>query len=258
MQKAENILHNSIEVGAVRIKRVEIEINSQCNRRCSYCPNSLIAWDKPSYMSFQLFEKIVGELVEMKFNGRLSYHFYNEPLLHPNIEEFVMYVARKLPRVENVLYTNGDFLTDFKYKQLINAGLSHFVITKHGSNAVKKCEKMTILTPADLELTNRGGSLFALNQPMQKSCYVPTERLLVGHDGAVMLCYEDAKREVILGNISNSTIKDIWFSQKYTKIREQLAAGLRNELSPCNQCNNLAHIAPNYVSKINIAEENKQ
>ncbi|MGD9153426.1 MAG: radical SAM protein [Gammaproteobacteria bacterium] len=113
--------------------RVEIEINTNCNRCCVYCPNAKHRQQEPKYMEMWLFKKIIDELGTLKFNGRLSYHFYNEPLLHPNIEEFVSYTEKIMPNIDQVLYTNGDFLTDMKYKLLIAAGINHFAVTDHGN-----------------------------------------------------------------------------------------------------------------------------
>lgn len=172
--------------------------------------------------------------------------------MHPNIDDFVSYAHCKLPDIENVLYTNGDFLTESKHASLVQAGILHFVVTKHGNNNVRNCENMTLLTPDKLTITNRGGYLFDIGEPMRSPCYAPTDRLVIGYNGDIILCYEDAKKEVVFGNINDSTIKDIWLSEKYIKARAELKDGMRYKFSPCSKCNNLAHSEPNYVSKICI------
>ena len=56
---------------AFMFKAVELEINSLCNRTCSYCPNATSKRPKGN-MSRDLFEKIIGELASMDFDGRVS------------------------------------------------------------------------------------------------------------------------------------------------------------------------------------------
>src|ERR1700730_14562092 len=56
-------------------RAVELEVNSMCNRKCSYCPN--VSDKRPlDYMEESLFEKVIQELAAIDFDGRISYHFY--------------------------------------------------------------------------------------------------------------------------------------------------------------------------------------
>ena len=70
------------------LKIVEIEINSQCNRKCKYCPNSISERKHKGDMNFSLFLTIMKQLKEIKFEGRISFHFYGEPFLSKNLNSF--------------------------------------------------------------------------------------------------------------------------------------------------------------------------
>src|ERR1044071_277954 len=109
---------------------VELEVNSMCNRKCSYCPN---VTDKrpPGYMKDDLFRKIIDELGEMDFTGRISYHFYGEPLLDKRLPGFVKYTRDKAPHSSSEIYSNGDFLTLDVFRKYVDAGLDNFLITQH-------------------------------------------------------------------------------------------------------------------------------
>src|SRR5579884_3424923 len=114
------------------IVAVEIEINSRCNRKCSYCPVSILPAPKaPKMMSEQVISRILEELARLPFEGRLSYHFYNEPLIRRDLEQIIKRFAERLPNAYQVLYTNGQLLTQKRYESLIQAGIHLIKITSH-------------------------------------------------------------------------------------------------------------------------------
>src|SRR5262245_34621016 len=102
---------------------VEIEVNSRCNRSCSYCPVSLKVNNKiKPFMDREVFERVISQLQALDYDGRVSYHFYGEPLLRKDLEELISYTHLALPKAHLVLFSNGDFLTDARYESLIRSG----------------------------------------------------------------------------------------------------------------------------------------
>ena len=49
------------------------------------------------------------------------------------------------------------------------------------------------------------------------------------------MCPHDWGKKIILGNLNNEKIIDIWFKKKSINIRKMLNKGNRN-FSPCNVC----------------------
>ena len=224
---------------------VEVEVNSRCNRKCSYCPVSILPVpDVPRLMSEEVFQRLLSELSRIKFSGRMSYHFYNEPLLRTDLEELIERCSNRLPEAHQVLYTNGDLLTDDRYLRLEKAGIAHFIVTSHDSLSYPSRPKQTILFPSDLKLTDRGGIMFKLSDPLTLACYAPSEMLIVTVTGDVVLCYEDAKRTQVMGNIVSSPLEEIWFSVEFVRLRNLLANGRRGQgAAICKGCDNNAHQA---------------
>lgn len=66
---------------------------------------------------------------------------------------------------------------------------------------------------AALTLTNRDGALVHLPPPSAETtrtpCWAPSETLIVTATGDVLLCYEDARREHVLGNGAFGGVWDI-------------------------------------------------
>lgn len=226
-------------------KMVEIEINSHCNRRCSYCPQSVPGYRKPPrFMNIEDFQKILYILADAEYSGRISYHFFNEPLLHPQIEEFVKLANEILPESHQVIFTNGDLLTESKYNILRENGIQTIVVTSHGGKIFPLREGQVVQFPEDLNLTNRGGKVLNESETLYMPCYAPSTMLIVGVDGDIILCYEDAERTTIFGNIFSQSLKDIWFSPIAVKVRENLEKGNRSVLKVCSRCDNVTHTTP--------------
>lgn len=228
--------------------RVEIEVNTQCNRdpACQHCPNSVpeIASAKPDgEMSLDLFKKIIDELSELEFAGRLSFHFYGEPLLRSDLHQLVAYARTGLSRAELVLYTNGDFLTGRRYDALVAAGIDNIVVSN--SDSCPSREKQRVLS--DIHYDNRGGALGEI-RTLNLPCYAPTSRLVIGYDGQVLLCYEDARRVHGFGSVRDHPITEIWWSDRLEGLRRDLARGRRNLHDPCRVCDNQSHVRPGQVN----------
>lgn len=232
------------------LQNVEIEVNSRCNRRCSYCPVSLNPTPNvPRLMSDEVFERILSELGSIEYDGRISYHFYGEPLLRKDLERLIARSHSALPKAHQVLFTNGDFMTEERYHSLLAAGVEYIVITSHDGKPHPKRPRQILQYTNDLELTNRGGTMKELikatEDHRQKPCFAPSELIVITVEGDVLACYEDSQRKHPFGNILKNSLIEIWDNPHYVALRETLERGDRlNAMSICAECTNKAHTTP--------------
>jgi GTP 3',8-cyclase len=195
-----------------------------------------------------VFDALTAQLAELNFGGRISYHFYNEPLLRKDLDRLVSTVDERVPHALQVLYTNGDLLSDHKYRQLRAAGIDYFIVTRHSGGSFPERPFQVVQRSQDLVLTNRGGVLAELPPASaavrRQPCFVASEMLIVTVTGDVVLCYEDSRREHVLGNVLEQHVADIWQQPRATELRQALARGERSILPMCSQCSNAAHTRP--------------
>lgn len=225
---------------------VEIEINSRCNRRCGYCPVSVLPTPSSErFMAAEVFDRIVAELARLGFAGTMSYHLFNEPLLRPDLELLAMKVTTQLPGAFQLLFTNGDLLSDERYASLRRAGIDYFIVTRHDCTPIPERPDQKILFPSDLVIANRGGFFQPLEESLTVPCYAPTDMLIVTIGGDVLLCCDDAERRHVMGNIMRQSIEDIWFSPAFVAVRIMLQSGNRAEASSiCRHCDNREYFGP--------------
>jgi cyclic pyranopterin phosphate synthase len=210
------------------IEVAEIEVNTACPRRCSYCPNSVAELrGSDRHMSRDLFSKTIAELAAADFVGRLSFHLYSEPLLRKDLHELIAIARGALPRTFLVLLTNGDLLTDSRYRRLLDAGIDRFLVTRHDDKAMPERTLQQVQHWSEMTLTSRSGVVVRQSGPLRRPCYAPSEMLIVTFDGDVLLCHEDGERQAAIGNLASTSLREIWFASDAVRRRKLLRGGDR-------------------------------
>ncbi len=231
-------------------RMVEIEINTMCNRKCVYCPNSIMQRKEYGEMKKELFKKILNDLNKIEFDGRISYHFYGEPLLCANLFEYVTMTKAQLPKSKIFLYSNGDYLDINKLMLLVKLGVDQFIITNHqgqdhsfykvyGRLESAVLNKVTYVSSKELNLVNRGGILWGLGitADNKRPCLVPENLVIITSKGNVVACFNDYCQVHVMGNVKHEELSEIWNSKKYRIFRENLFMGNRWAYDVCQACN---------------------
>jgi radical SAM protein with 4Fe4S-binding SPASM domain len=234
---------------------VEVEINSACNRVCSYCPNERHQRKEKGHMDVELFKILLQQLDDLGFNGKMSYHFYNEPLLSNQLEDFIRLTKEKLPGVRTEVYSNGNLLTQERFASLEFAGLDKFTITEHENEnnyvfhdvyaalTQEQKKKVKFGHHSKLYLTNRGGLVpvgsTELRPPLARPCFIPSTTIVVTLKGNVLVCYEDYEQQTEQGNILENHLREIWNQESYQALRASLRRGERVKHELCKTCNNM-------------------
>ena len=108
-----------MEVRISPFKNLRIEINSDCNRRCQFCPRDKdeTRWltnDKGrkkligKSMTDDMVYSILEQNVTQGFNATVGFDFYNEPTMDPRLFSFLDFALSTGCPTEIV--TNGDTL----------------------------------------------------------------------------------------------------------------------------------------------------
>lgn len=95
-------------------------------------------------------------------------------------------------------------------------------------------------------LNNRGGNLHTEEIRVlsdirgYRVCDRPFYKMYIAHNGDVLLCSSDWRRETIVGNVADSSIYDVWHSRNQARIREWLLTCQWDQLPNCRQCDYIA------------------
>lgn len=235
------------------LSTIEIETINRCNNDCSFCPaNRGKDVRKLKKMDEKLFEKIIDELCEMNYCGRISLFSNDEPLLDDRIIKFVHYAREKLPNAFHSLYTNGILLDKGKYVDLIHC-LDYLRINNYNDELIlnenikkiaeEEIDEEDCLVEVEVRkktqiLQNRGGLSPNNSESMsfESPCILPFVQMVIRPDGEVSRCCQDVYGNETLGNVSEKTIVEVFNGEKYTEYRNTMLNGQRGSLHFCNSC----------------------
>ena len=251
---------------------IEFNIIGNCNRSCPFCPvsNPEIYKRTNESLSPELFEKIIKDLSEIDYSGKILFSAFSEPLLHKKIEELISIAKKYLPNSRMEIVSNGDLLTAKKMQKLYQAGLDTINISMYdGKEQIEHFQNMRVEAGLPEEfmvlrrryfengnygitISNRTG-LINSNEfrdeneeeitelPLKEKCYYPFYMILIDYNGDILLCPHDWSKKVVLGNIEKDNILEVWRGEKLEEIRKNLANSNRNFI-PCNSCDVLGTI----------------
>ena len=266
---------------------IEFNLIGLCNRRCTFCPWSDPEWrsshvpkvadnDDILHLPVEVYTGVMKDLKKVGFKGGIIYSAFSEPFLYNHLEEVIKISKEQCPDSRIEVVTNGDFLTLDKLNTFFEAGLTRIDVSVYdGPEKVKPFEDLRAEAGLNKEqfhirerwyspeehfgissITNRAGAnimaeinVIKLNKALKQKCFYPFYQLLVDFDGSVLLCNHDWDKKLSMGNVKETSILDIWNSEKYKEIRGNLANANRNH-SPCNRCDaNGMMMGGEFVSK---------
>ncbi|MGE5342993.1 MAG: radical SAM/SPASM domain-containing protein [Candidatus Omnitrophota bacterium] len=112
-----------------------IEITTYCNASCLYCPSKNLK-RKREFMDFELFKKIVDDLLLNHDTPLIVFHILGEALLHQKLFEMADYIRSTARNPVNLqLTTNGLLLqSDTIRDRVLNSGIHRIRISVRALN----------------------------------------------------------------------------------------------------------------------------
>lgn len=270
---------------------VYVEPTNKCNLSCDFCPQFLSDYEERAgyseHMPVDLFRKVADELKAMHL-ASLKLYFFGEPLMHPAIAEICRLSADVCDRVE--LTTNAIPFTDQKIIDIIDSGIHYIRVSWYGEKADRVRENVRKLwearqsrgrtlpwiavkihsaaQSADVEslksscdeiiteqLHTIGSDFVQLRSYARnkKACPYPFYNLVVKSNGDVVPCCVAWEQSLVVGNVRDQTLRDIWRGQPMHRIRMMHLQGRSSELAACAQCDT-GYNCPDSVDSVSAAD----
>ena len=251
-------------------ERLQIESQSNCNRSCWFCPRTYDRSGKyldhransvqnqmPTWKILDLLE----QAKDLGFRGRVAFHHYSEPLL----DKRNIMLAREARKkgMQPYLHTNGDVLKhDSSLCEEVKTVYGLIVVGLYDHETNDELEKAKQYWQARLSGANlkfsaigvlgaRSGYSMGIPKALAPSdsrmavpdftypngpCHRPLIRMVIQYDGSMCNCCEDTYGAFGLGNVFQSSINELWFSEDHIRIVRDLISGYRHRYQLCRMC----------------------
>jgi radical SAM protein with 4Fe4S-binding SPASM domain len=239
-------------------KSILIETRNDCTRRCWYCKFGQERKDESfNELAWPFVEKIVKDLGNIGYKGRISWYCTNEPLLDRRLSHILRLTRQSCPEAFLSLVSNGDLLTEPVYKDLITNGLDALGISVYDNDIYTRVceindERLVVLDKRHLtpdELENRAGNIKVkedsfrdhLYEFRNRECLRPSTMMVINAKGEAILCCSDMYSDVVVGHIMQQSIEEIWYGDILNRYRTELSKHGRNGLAKCRDCSYIGH-----------------
>jgi len=222
-------------------KELDIETASSCNRVCPSClrnttdPAKLAERlnPKPTLMPSHLVYRIIDEAAEMGFTGLVNLSHFNEPLQDERLPLFGAYAKSKGVFEAVMFHTNADLLT-YRRAQRLDGEFDAITVALYDKNTDENQRRISGMfaktrigfTPGVHIITHYSPDSSLQNwveqvkgQPCRRGAQ---RRMILDYRGEMLMCCEDVGAYPSLGNIKNSTLAELWYSEKHVKIMADL------------------------------------
>lgn len=244
---------------------IDIELcGGICNACCKICPVGRSNINKSKglppefkrqagYMDEFLFLRILGEIKDRKTPIRLV--GWGEPTMHPQFWRFVE--KAKSFGIKIHLNSNGILLREMKHK-LDSVKISVHANSKRVREGIDSL--LTMNTYRSASITNEEAEKFGIDitkypfteldsvksyrqfypgmdAPRLSSCEDVYSKLTIFWNGDIVMCCSDVDGELLIGNLHNNTIAELWKSEAADRIRKIIASEKHFEtFKVCSNC----------------------
>tara|TARA_B100000795_G_scaffold151823_1_gene113731 strand:- start:708 stop:1637 length:930 start_codon:yes stop_codon:yes gene_type:complete len=262
-KKKINFYTSSYNPEKILPKVIHVETRTLCSGKCTFCAANIMNTSRSDdLMHMELVDKLISELSDLNYKGRLSFYNNNEPFLDKRILSIVGKAREKVSNCFLELKSNGKSLKIETVDNIFKSGLDYLYVNDYLQREDYKNKKFSknvqilfeninnhyphlkkkisfIHRLEDQILNSRAGT-----SPNQNSenlnynwrCFRPFEMMTLSPSGDVAMCSDDVYYDEVMGNFKESKLIDIWTSEKYKKNRELLINKKRNLINTCKNC----------------------
>jgi len=242
-------------------------------------------------MPLELWKKVMGEIADLKIKS-LKLYFFGEPLLHPDIAEMIYFAKTACERVElttngmaltprlaSRLIVNGlDYLRISVYPSIAhpenvvrnvgrlremrdqiyqkNPYIVAKVFSQSEADRIRPFYENIVDEIAIEGLHTIGSEFVQISQQEKddrKACPYPFYNLVVKSNGDVVPCCVAWEDSLVVGNVRDQTLLEIWQGEKLAHIHKLHLEGRRTELAACAKCDTLFS-SPDSVDGVTVKE----
>jgi hypothetical protein len=212
-----------------------LEVGATCNLDCvhGWCPVS-IRKIGPREMDDNKIVDLAFEAYDLGFEGWIAFHYYNEPLLHPErLDNIITTIKRDKADARFLLWTNGNYMRE-KTKYVIDK-FDWVVVTDYFNQGYDHFKKFADVRHLQVNPEVVDGRLAYGDTITTQPCLRPFIEFSITAFGDVHICCQDWRGKIEIGSVFDHTLKDL--DDKRMEIIKTLVKPM-DETAPevCRKC----------------------
>jgi radical SAM protein with 4Fe4S-binding SPASM domain len=114
-------------------------------------------------------------------------------------------------------------------------GVAVFIYTAHDrAGSVKGFDERVRIPERELPMLQRAERL--VSRAWFGHCPIPFAMTSILHNGDMLMCVNDWRRRIVLGNVRDSTIAELWNGDQMRDIRKLISERRYDEVASCRDC----------------------
>jgi radical SAM protein with 4Fe4S-binding SPASM domain len=242
--------------GAMQLKRPTGKMTSETYERILEqtpdLPLRFSGWGEPTlhplFLHFLGWAKKEGRLVHMNTNGTKMNPLYMDDMLALGIDSLKISFQGIDPNSYNEMRGRGIFqrlvgalmyMQPARKRMHLSASTTITYETPEQVEAFRTTIQPLVdtLTIGRTVMERTDASAFqSIRKVRPKACQEVFDKLTVQFNGDVTACCMDGDGDMVLGNIHRDKLSELWKGDIITDIRNTLAQGRYDDLSPCRWC----------------------
>jgi MoaA/NifB/PqqE/SkfB family radical SAM enzyme len=237
----------------------------ECNLRCGFCPQSTIGFHASGTMPMSDFERIAAQAREMGGVKVVNLYGFGEPLLNPDTPEMLALARTFAERV--TLTTNGTLLTGDVARAVVAAAPDYVRVSANSRAVLDNVREFCAIPGRPFVYVKGVGWLPEVPEADECACETrhywngpglvgnkvvcpsPFYTLVIHADLKVSPCCVDWNRLLIVGDLANMTLEQVWTGDALAELQAVHLRGERSTLIPCGRCSNL-YLMPDDLDRL--------
>lgn len=224
------------------ISEVAIMLSNLCNYAIIHpqCPANCVK--EKEIMPGSKVYQILDELGKINYEGSICFHIYNEPTIDPRLFVFIQYAKRKMPNCKIRVYSNGYYLNQTMVEEFHDIGVDVLITTGYGIEDYKRLINLDVRYPFSVEWGHLDERMDWYREENTKQkltvsqCYTFLNQICIYSNGEVGTCCLDYKTPYKLGNVFETSLKEVLSSRELLAFQDELIKGDRSRFPLCGNC----------------------
>jgi MoaA/NifB/PqqE/SkfB family radical SAM enzyme len=248
----ENVKKNLDINPFVYTEGILLETTNRCNyANCHHrCP--IHSMKERKILPLKIIEKILKELGEHNYGGRIYPFCYSEPLIDPRFFKIMEMINKYVPKAKVWFYTNGFMVDENMLMDIADncESVKRVIFSIYNYEDERYFHKMIKRLRNKVPFELRAYGRYPMNKKMndkvewydnepiniKRSCPAPYKYIYINSSGDITICCHDWKAMHTFGSILNKSLVDIIKSKEMIDTYVNLSNKKREQYFLCSRC----------------------